>query len=84
MRLALIAILLYVSLTACSPQAVRTEYIKCEVPPLPEKPSYFKTAPVEKDGAYCFDEQGFKNLIKNIMVDRGYENDLRMILEGLK
>lgn len=79
-----IAGLLLLFLYGCSSQPIRTEYIKCEIPPLPEKPTYFKTAPVEKDRGYYFDEQGFKNLIKNILIDKGYQKDLRTILEQLK
>lgn len=78
-----VLILLLMSSLSCT-QAIKTEYIKCEVPPLPAKPTYFHAVPEKQSGGYCFSEKDFKNYIKNIMIDQKYGEDLRMILEGLK
>jgi len=83
----LLLILFCLSLISCSPVVkgmVKTEYIKQEIPELPEEPSYYKVEWHKVNGSYCVDKENAKNLLKNIELMRGYSQELRLILEELK
>jgi hypothetical protein len=82
--------LFLLSLTACSGnQVVRTEYIRPDIPELPEEPEYY-IVKWQKVGAYgdtplyCLDADDAKNLMKNIELMKGYQDELREIIEGLR
>lgn len=78
-------ILFCVSLIGCSSkQIVRTEYIKQQIPALPEEPEYYPVQWQWKDGQYCIDEESAKNLLKNRQLDKGYQEEMRKIFESLK
>ena len=78
-------------LTACTStrQIVKTEYIKQQIPPLPAEPEYYSVqfksvewAPGQYD--YCLDPENAKNLLKNRELDKGYQEEMKEILQGLK
>ena len=74
------------SLIGCSPakQIVKTEYIKQEVPSLPALPTFYLVIWQMEGGHYCLDESQAKELLKNIEIMKGYQNEMREILQGLK
>jgi len=73
------------SLIGCSGnQIVRTEYIKPQIPEIPEEPGYYSVKWHEESGNYCVDADNAKNLLKNIELMRGYQHELKTILEELK
>ena len=91
------AMLFCASLTACSPrQAVKTEYIKQTIPELPKEPEYYPEKwqvitplhpPLDKGGierGYCVDADNAKNLLKNRELGKGYQQELKIILEQIK
>jgi hypothetical protein len=85
-----------VSLIGCSTrQIVKTEYIRQQVAGLPKEPEYYPVqwqhppvSPLTKGGieggGYCLDEDNAKNLLKNRELDKGYQEEMRRILEGMK
>ena len=75
-----------ICLTACSSerQVIKTEYIKQQIPPLPAEPQYYPVEFRKIDNNYCLDAQNAKNLLKNRELDKGYQQELREILQGLK
>lgn len=79
-------ILFCMSLIACSStkQIVKTEYIKQQVPDLPKEPEYYPVQWQSKDGIYYFDTENAKNLLKNRELDKGYQKEMRTILEHIK
>ncbi len=78
-------ILFCVSLIGCSTkQIVRTEYIKQQIPDLPQEPEYYPVQWHMSGMSYCLDEGNAKNLLKNRGLDKGYQEELRNILEGMK
>ncbi len=77
----IILILLLVSLTSCG-RLVKTQVVECTYPPKPEKPIYYKLDWDYENGKYCLDENGAKNLIRNKIMQDGYETDLEIIIEG--
>ena len=70
-------------LTACGPKIV-SNIIGCNVPPMPDKPTYHSVEWQHKDGLYCTTEDGAKGFIKNKIIQDGYTNDLEIILEGMR
>ena len=85
------------SLTACSQrQIVKTEYIRQQIPELPKEPEYYSVQwqvitplhpPLDKGGierGYCVDADNAKSLLKNREIDKGYQQELKTILEQLK
>lgn len=76
-------ILCLMLLMGCTKSIVKTEYIKQEIPPLPEPPQYFDVHFQKKDGFYCVTPDDAKNLLKNREIDKAYMQELRTILEGL-
>jgi hypothetical protein len=70
---------------ACSSkQTVKVEYIKQEIPPLPEPPQYYGVKFVKEKDRYCVSHEEAKNLLKNRELDKAYMEELRIILESLK
>lgn len=74
------------SLIGCSArQIVKTEYIKQQVPDLPKEPEYYPVKWYPYDLMfYCVDRIDAKNLLKNRELDKGYQEEMRKILEGMK
>ena len=85
------------SLTACSSrQIIKTEYIKQQIPELPKEPEYYSVQwqvitplhpPLDKGGierGYCVDADNAKNLLKNRELGKGYQQELKIILEQIK
>lgn len=70
-------------MVGCS-SIVKTVYIKQELPYIPEKPDYYGVTFHEIERRYCLDENNAKNLLKNRILDLGYMEELRKILDGLK
>lgn len=73
----------WIALTGCS-TIHSIEYIKQSIPELPEAPDYYSVMWQKWDGNYCVDEDNAKNLLKNRTLDKGYQMELKDILEGLK
>lgn len=74
---------LLVLLTACGPK-ITSNIIDCNLPKSPDKPKYY---PVEwrfDKGLYCVTEEGAKNILKNKILQDGYEFDLETILNGAR
>lgn len=91
MKKIIVLILCLICLTACTSmrQIVKTEYIYQQVPPLPALPEYYSVqfksvewAPGQDN--YCLDPENAKNLLKNRELDKGYMEEMREILKGLK
>lgn len=79
----IILTLITIVMFGCS-SIVKTVYIKQELPYIPEKPDYYGVTFYEIEGGYCLNEDNAKNLLKNRILDLGYMEELRKILEGLK
>lgn len=77
-------------LTGCIPtkesrQIVRTEYVRQQLPEPPTRPEYYPVVFVKKDDRYCTsDEKSAKNLLKNRELDKGYQAEVKGMLEDLK
>jgi hypothetical protein len=56
------------------------------VPELPAEPTYYSVQlrGSAMPGWYCLDEANAKNLLKNFEIMKGYQVDMRQILESLK
>lgn len=67
-----------------SQQIVKTEYIKQYVPELPTEPNYYSVKWNMLNMYYCLDLENAKNLLKNYELMRGYQVEMRTILERLK
>lgn len=66
-------------------QIVRTEYVRQEIPEPPARPGYYPVTFVKKDGHYCTsDDASARNLLKNRVLDKGYQAEMRGTLEDLK
>ncbi len=65
-------------------QAVRTEYIKQQVPEPPPRPEYYPVTWQAKDDQYSLDAQNARNLLKNRELDKGYQEEMEEILKQLK
>ncbi|MHB8110881.1 MAG: hypothetical protein ACYDHW_12730 [Syntrophorhabdaceae bacterium] len=64
---------------------MKTEYVRQQVPDPPASPEYYPVTFVKKDGVYCAsDEASAKNLLKNRVLDKGYQGELRGTLEDMK
>lgn len=74
------------SLTGCTQgnQIVKTEYIRQEIPSIPAMPEYYPVSFTERDECYCIDAENAKNLLKNRELEKGYEEELKDILNQLK
>ena len=73
------------SLIGCSSkQIVKTEYIRQQVPDLPQEPEYYPVVWHNKLGFYCLDAENAKNLLKNRELDKGYQEEMKTILQSLK
>lgn len=75
------------SLIGCSStsnQIVKTEYIKQQIPELPQEPEYYEVRWQSVNGLYCIDESNAKNLLKNIKLMKGYQEEMQEILKHLK
>jgi len=74
------------SLTGCTQgnQIVKTEYIRQEIPSIPVSPEYYPVSFTERDERYCIDAENAKNLLKNRELDKGYQGELKDILNQLK
>ena len=79
----LLAILFLIVSIGCS-GITKTVYIKPDIPELPAKPGYYSVEFQKNGGLYCVDEGNAKNLLKNREVDKGYQEELRTIIEGLQ
>jgi len=81
----ILAILFCLSLIGCSGnQIVRTEYVMPQVPEIPEEPNYYSVKFEKQNTNYCLSPDNAKNLLKNIELMKGYQLELKTILEGLK
>jgi|GEM_PF-752149 len=81
----LLVILFCLSLIGCSGnQIVKTEYIRPDIPDIPEEPVYYSVRWHKVEYYYCVDGESAKNLIKNIELMRGYQQELRLILEEIR
>jgi len=81
----ILAILFCISLIGCSGnQIVRTEYVLPQIPEIPEDPSYYSVIFEKQNNNYCLSPDNAKNLLKNIELMKGYQLELKTILEGLK
>ncbi|MBI3584213.1 MAG: hypothetical protein HY096_09750 [Nitrospinae bacterium] len=63
---------------------IRTEYIYPQIPELPAEPEYYEVRWIGKDGLYCIDADNAKNLLKNIELMKGYQEEMMLIMEGLR
>ena len=82
MKKLLVATLFCLSLIGCSGnQIVRAEYIKPQIPEIPEEPKYYPVQFQIQAGSYCIDIENAKKLLKNIELMKGYQKELRLILE---
>ena len=64
---------------------MRTEYVRQQVPDPPALPEYYPVTFVKKDGHYCTsDDESARNLLKNRVLDRGYQAEMRGTLESMK
>ncbi len=64
---------------------MRTEYIRQQIPEPPAPPGYYPVRFVKKDGHYCTsDDESARNLLKNRVLDKGYQAEISDTLEGLK
>jgi len=51
---------------------------------VPSLPEYYPVLFVKKDGHYCTsDEESAKNLLKNRVLDKGYQAEMRGSLEDM-
>ena len=51
---------------------------------MPSLPEYYPVLFVKKDGHYCTsDEESAKNLLKNRVLDKGYQAEMRGSLEDM-
>lgn len=78
-----LTIILAVGMFNCS-SIVKTIYLKPELPYIPAKPDYYRVTFHEMERGYCLNEDNAKNLLKNRILDLGYMEELRKILEGLR
>ena len=62
---------------------VRTEYVRQQVPPLPASPDYYLPRFRAVGNNYCVDADGAKKLLKNRVLDRTYQGEIRGILEDV-
>ena len=73
------------SLIGCSTKTiVKTEYIRQEIPDLPEEPEYYQVKWHMCYSFYCIDAENAKALLKNRALDKAYQEELRTILEHLR
>lgn len=74
------------NLIGCSAtkQIVKTEHIKQQVPELPKEPEYYPVMWLDKNGMYCINNEAAKNLLKNIEIMKGYQEEMQKILKHLK
>ena len=81
-------ILSLLSLTGCFPasgrQVIRTEYVRQQVPPLPASPDYYQPRFRAVGNDYCVDADGARELLKNRVLDRAYQEELTGILATLQ
>ncbi len=85
MKILLVTILFCLSLIGCSSnQVVRTEYIRPDIPPIPEEPEYYNVQWQKINKSYCLDADNAINLLKNIEFMKGYQLELKTMLEELK
>lgn len=69
-------------LIGCS-AITKTVYIKAEIPELPSMPEYYSVTWQKEKDLYCIDLDKAKGLLKNRELDKGYQEELKKILEGL-
>lgn len=67
-----------------SNQVIKTEYIRCDIPEIPEMPQYTPVIWNMRDGLYCLNRDNAINLLKNIELERAYCNDLMIIIKGVR
>jgi len=66
-------------------QVVKTEYIRQQVPEPPALPEYYPVTFIRKDGLYCTsDDESARNLLKNRVLDKGYQAEMRGALDDMK
>lgn len=83
MKRAILLILCLMLCVGCSHNYVRTEYIRQNIPELPVEPEYYSVQWEKKEGSYCVSPENAKKLLKNIELMKGYQKELRLILEEL-
>jgi hypothetical protein len=75
--LLLLAMLCWILPTGCSTAPiVKTEYVKAERPTIPAKPELYKVVFAQEGLCYCLDETNLRNLLKNITLMFGYQEEL--------
>lgn len=74
---------LLVLLTACGPK-ITSNIIDCNLPKSPDKPKYYSVEWKFTNGLYCVTEDGAKDILRNKLLQDGYEFDLESILSGAK
>lgn len=56
-----------------------------QIPDPPALPEYYPVTFVKKDGHYCTSgDESARNLLKNRVLDKGYQAEMRDTLEGMK
>ena len=71
-------------ITACASHTVKTVYVYPTIPPLPEPPAYYKVEFIKQDDTYCITNEGAKNLLKNVLMNREYEQELLLIIQSIQ
>lgn len=84
MKRAILLILCLMLSVGCSHSYVATKYIRQSIPEPPAEPEYYSVEWEKKEGLYCVNPEGAKNLLKNIELMKGYQRELRLILEELR
>ena len=70
---------------SCSSNPIaKTEYVKPTIPELPAEPDYYEVIWQKIGELYCVDKGSAKNLLKNRILDKGFVEQYREIIEGLR
>ena len=83
---ALLIMLSLTSLTGCTQgnQIVKTDYIRQEIPSIPASPEFYPVSFIKRDEYYCIDAENARNLLKNRELEKGYQDELKEILNQIK
>lgn len=82
--LAIIVLMTFVlSFTGCSNQVVKTVYIKPDFE-IPVEPTYYSVDWTKIEDNYCVDKENAKNLLKNYLILRTYNQELKKLLLDIK
>ena len=71
---------------ACStaPVIVDNKYVRMAIPDNPPDPDFYPMNVQVYNGYYCFDEDDFRGLVKNIDMMRTQREEFKAILDGLR